>query len=188
MAKTSLTTADEPSAQSLPVPWVRTTLSFLIFVHLFAVATALVGLNPGFSSGLTSQVARVFSPYLRLFDLDSAYAYALTRAETFDIDHALEIDLKLADGTQRTVRLPEADLWPRSRAHRYQMLAYNIGANNDDQLQGILPSGLGLALVDQNQAVDATVKCRGHSLLDWTQSARGDDPNAAALWRQEYAA
>ena len=94
----------------------------------------------------------------------------------------------MPDGSQRTVSLPEAGIWPHARYHRYQALAYNVAANNEDEFQGLLPSGLGLALVAENQAVDATVKCRGHSMLDWTQTARGDDPDAASLWRRRYAA
>lgn len=186
--------ADSPASQdepALPSVEVRTVVSFLIVVHLFAVFAGLA-FTPGMSSQLGQRLASLpaLTQYRQLFDMNLAYTYHLMfGGEELDYDHQIDVELELADGATRTVTIPPADIWPRSRNLRYQMLALNTASMvGQDTVEGTLPQGITSALLDQNDATRGTFRCRVHSPLGRDRILAGADPQAADTWRTVYSA
>lgn len=119
----------------------RTTISFLLFVHLFALGVAILSNtsplpepNEPALPDLKRQLRQVpgLVPYLQLLDMDFGYTggdryqsadYHLTHNTPWDLAYRIELTLKLADGAEQQVVIPNASLQPGLRRLHYQMLA-----------------------------------------------------------------
>ena len=189
MSTPSTTSPSQPAG--IPSVEMRTVVSFLIFVHLFALTAALV-FTPGMSSDLEQRVVNlpVLRQYRQALDMNLPYTYHLTfGGEDFDFEHQLEVDLELPDGQRKLVILPGPGLWPRSRHNRYQMLAFNTAAGiGQENIETILPQGITYGLLDQYGATRANFRCRVHLGLGRDRIIAKADPQAPETWRTVYEA
>lgn len=145
-------------------PTVRTVASFLLFLHLFALAVA-IGANTGTPSPL-QQALRLRVPgvrmYTQLLGLDTSYMVNLTYGEADDTDHAIVAELG-APGQASTVTLPADDLQPAIRRQRYLRLARQVAMLADDQsLSATLPQSIAVHLLNEAGADTAVIRCRRH--------------------------
>jgi len=172
--------APQTTVDELPPQGLRTFLSFVIFLHLFALFVAF-GASNDRTSGLLRQLRQVplVSAYLRTLNMDLSYGFHLTRASEFDIDYQLEVELDRADGESETVILPESGMWPGQRRRRYQRLAGVVAEFvGDDLVESLLPRAVGAWALGHYEAQQAMVRCRGHLLQD-PDSLNSSDPSIA---------
>jgi hypothetical protein len=118
---------------ALPSELFRTIVSLLLFVHLFAVGLAMLSSSEAGSSYLLNRVkvnTPLLQPYLWQMWLDRGYDYRFfafmpmqDETASYDWDNHLEATLNFADGRQKTVELPEADIGPSDRRQRLQQMA-----------------------------------------------------------------
>ncbi len=133
--------SSQPAARTISDA-ARTTISFLLFVHLFALGVAILSNTsplpePGEAAlpDLKRQLRQVpgIVPYLLALNMDYGYIggdryqgadYHLTHYTPWDLPYRIELTLNLPDGGgETTVVIPNETLQPRLRRLRYQMLA-----------------------------------------------------------------
>lgn len=161
----------DETAPALSPEWLRTTASFLLFLHLFALTVAV--LANWYPSALAVQLrARVplLAPYLEFLDIDQAYAplYGLTYDTPEDTDQRIEVEVKLSDGTQRHFVLPRPGVWPHQRYRREQRLAEvaaDLVGENTKSLESFLPQAIAAHYVAETEAdgarvIGGTIRCR----------------------------
>lgn len=124
----------------MPGEVVRTVVSFVLFLHFFALGVAIFSnWNP---SVLASRLRRLPGPYLQLLDMDQAYIglYNLHDGLPEDTDATVEVELKLKDGETRKFAMPDPALRPHLRFRRFSRLAEiaaDLAPNQD--LQSVVP-------------------------------------------------
>ncbi len=119
----------------------RTVISLLLFVHLFALAVAILSNTSPLPEpdqaalpDLKRQLRQVpgLVPYLQWLDMDFGYTggdryqsadYHLTHNTFWDLAYRVELTLKLPDGSEQQVVIPNDSLQPGLRRLHYQMLA-----------------------------------------------------------------
>lgn len=189
-------TASEIAAKT--PEWLRTTISFLLFLHLFAL---LVGvLANWYPSALAAQVrgrVPIVAPYLEWFDMDQAYVplYGFTYGMDQDTDQRVEVDLKLADGGQRQFVLPRQGVWPHQRYRREQRLAEvaaDLVDENTKSLESFLPQAIAAHFVGQVEAdgakvVGGTVRCRRQAVptMEAASSVKSTTPEVFDLYQAQ---
>ena len=159
--------ASNDKAAPLPADWARTLVSFLIFVHLFALVVAVISnWNP---SPLALRLRRVplVKPYLEYLAMDQSYVplYGFTFGMTEDTDNTVEVELKLADGSERSFTLPQAGISPRERWRRDARLAETAADLTGEQyrdLQSVVPQAIAAYFVKEHGAKGGTIRCRRH--------------------------
>lgn len=147
MARSPTEAASPTPATGWPSATTQTVVSFLLFLHLFLLGIGLAGTavkasalerslymlgRSGDARGTGVQLVR---GYLQLLLMNLSYQFNYTDLRPIDGDLAIELELKLPSGETRTVRLPEADMQPRTRALRYRRLAFELAQAEE------LPSG-----------------------------------------------
>ena len=179
---------------------VRTIVSFLLFLHFFALGVAI--LSNWSPSSLATRLRGVpgVRPYLQWLDQDQAYIglYNLHDGMSEDTDAAVEVDLRLKNGSERKFTLPAAGLWPHQRFRHFSRLAEvaaDLAPNQD--LQSVVPQAVAKHYVAQLQAEgeavrDGTVRVK-HWLLQPMEaiestSADQRDPHSAIYDRKVYEA
>ncbi|HEV3418036.1 MAG TPA: hypothetical protein VG056_14515, partial [Pirellulales bacterium] len=109
----------------MPGQQVRTIVTLLLLLHLFAVWLAIMTSSESGASSLLrdiKEVPRFIEAYLTQFWLDRGYDYYLMNDQNWDFH--LEATVKYADGhSEGPILLPEPDLWLGERRQRYQQLA-----------------------------------------------------------------
>lgn len=163
-------------------------VSFLIFVHLFALFAAVV-FTRGASSELAQRMARipVLRQYRQLLDMNLPYTYQLTYGA--EPDYQIAVDLEMPDGATKSVLLPPADLWPHARQQRFEALAYSVGNNIGDEAgESVLPELIMTGLFDQYGATRGTFRCRAHNPLGRDRVLAAADPQGADTWENIYQA
>ncbi len=153
-----------------PSEGVRSLVSFLIFVHLFALVIGV------FSNEAPSQLevalARLpgLRQYRQVLGMDLPYSFYFTRGNELggelDIDYTLSATIKGADGTSETVELPNAAMWPHQRFHRYQALAKQLatfaGENSPEpQNLELVAQAIAGGLLRAYDAQAVEIRCRG---------------------------
>ena len=124
-----------------PSPGVRTAISLLLFIHLFAIFAA-ISANFGARSGLRQDLRiTLIEPYLQALFLDTAYDYGMIYNMTDDWDHTCQIVLNPASDFTGTAEqmanleviemMPEA-AWPAMRRRRYLALSYRVTVLEDE--------------------------------------------------------
>jgi hypothetical protein len=119
----------------------RTVINLLLFVHLFALGVAIISNtsplpDPGqpAMADLKRQFRQVpgLVAYLQLLNMDFGYIggdryqsadYHLTHNTVWDLAYRIEVTLKLPEGVEQEVIIPNASLQPGLRRLHYQMLA-----------------------------------------------------------------
>ncbi|HVX10334.1 MAG TPA: hypothetical protein VHC22_04095 [Pirellulales bacterium] len=169
------------SDQHLPPEWLRGLISFVIFIHLFALGVAV--LSNWYPSTLAMRLRNqvpLIKPYLQFLAMDQSYVplYGLTSATQEDTDMAVEVELNLADGSKETFALPSNDLWPRQRWRRDERLAETFGDLTGESfraVESILPQALAAHFVSTYSAKGGTIRCRRH-FLQPIESMSSSDP------------
>jgi len=171
MAQSSATPA--PTARSdaaMPSEGIRTAVSFLVFIHLFALVIGVA--SNEVPSELEGALGRLpaLRQYRQLLGMDQAYSYYFTRGNDpggeLDIDYTLVATIKHSDGESETVELPNADIWPRQRFHRYQKLASQMaeyaseGAPEPQKLE-VLAQAIAGGILRSHDAKSLDLRCRG---------------------------
>lgn len=187
----------------MPDQVTRTAVSFLLFLHFFAIGVAIF--SNWSPSTLAVRLRNVpgLRPYLQFLDLDQPYIglYNLHDGLPEDTDATVEVELKLKNGEQRKFTLPEPGLFPHERFRRYSRLAEvaaDLASNQD--LQSIVPQAVARHYIAQLQAEGqkigpgavGTVRV-GHWLLqsmEAIESSRADerDPHSSVYYRKLYEA
>ena len=166
----------------------RTTITMLLALHLFAFAVAL--LSNTASSGLIRQLRRtpMLFGYLQLLNMDSGYNVYWTHGSLVDVDHQFALDLKFADGRAETVTLPEPAMAPLARARRFQSLARVVArVEGDDNMEPVIPKSVAGGVLAASGAERCTIRCLGRGLVTREMALAGDvDPTDAQYLRPVY--
>ncbi len=161
-SSTPVPSSDEDPASRLS-DGVRTFISLLLFVHLFALGLVFFSNFEGgdWDSEMLRRMKIVVRPYLYPLWLDRPYHFHLTYAEPLDFDHYIEVALTEKDSTEPSlVRLPDDDLGVGQRRQRYQRLAWHFARNVELQRgDELLPLTIGAGLLKQHDAARAQVRC-----------------------------
>lgn len=175
-----------PIQPTLP-PWgVRTTISFLLFIHLFMLGAGVLG-SLSTSSPLMDKLVSIkgINQYLRFFHLNTAFQFSLADERDHRVVIAIDVpaDLKPARpaGEEAVNRLTPSQasqysllpLMPEDiglgiRRRRYLKLGQLLSqANEDSTLETFLSESLANALLHEKQLVPpATLdKSKQHHLL-----------------------
>jgi len=170
---TSTSPPEDPALpQSMPSSSVRTTVSFLLFLHLFALFVAVAS-NFRPVSALRRNLRRApFIPgYLQLLHMDLGYNYQLTYASEEDTDHFVEIQLnwqgKTDPGGQKLL-LPEPSIVCPMRRNRYQNLTQTMASLiGQDSVESELPAAIAQGLLRENGISEGRhrFRLRRHFLL-----------------------
>jgi hypothetical protein len=145
-------TLREPGQAPLPSSDVRGWVSLALFIHLFAVAIALA--SYGNPSTIQERLRTVMGPYLATLNFDlnpNAYPtgrFYLTHDLPTDYNAVIHVDAKLPDGSERSITIPEAGLWPPERRRHYQALANSASTLvESDDYQATLPKSIAGAIL-----------------------------------------
>lgn len=185
----SLPAASTPSQDepALPAQGTRTVVSFLLFLHLFALFVALVSTES--ASLLTGRLQAVpgVRPYLQLLFMNLSYRYFLTSAGRMDVDFHLEADMALPDGSRKVVVFPEPGTRPMLRYRRLERLVYQVAfRSRSPALEGSeapLVQAIAGQLFSRHGAAQGRqesrahrLRVRGHLLLSMNDALAGSDP------------
>lgn len=158
-------TTTNTNAAAMPADWVRTVVSFLIFLHFFALAVAVLSnMNP---SDMALRLRRVplIKPYIEYLTFDQSYVplYGLTFNMPEDTDTRIDVSLKLKDGTEKTWTFPATDVWPRQRrAHDARLVetAADMTGSDYQSFQSIVPQAIAEHVVAQEpDATSGVIRC-----------------------------
>jgi len=173
------------SAPGMPSEGLRTLLSFLLFVHLFALAVAISS-NARPLSGLRNQLGHIpfLRPYLQVLHMDLAYNFHLTYALAEDTDQWIELrsaednanDLSGADSGRRMI-FPERGIAPPVRRNRYRnlmLLTYLLAQG--ENAESLLPKQIATRLFHEQGITDGTyvANVRRRDLVSMEQAASSD--------------
>ncbi|MEX2141869.1 MAG: hypothetical protein WD894_21570 [Pirellulales bacterium] len=167
---------------------VRTFISLLLFVHLFALGLVFFSNFEGsdWDSELLRRMKIVVRPYLYPLWLDRPYHYHLTYAEPLDFDHYIEVALTPKGSSESTIiRLPEDDLGIGLRRQRYQRLAWHFARRTESQTpDDLLPLTIGAGLIKQHTAARAQVRCfrKRPLFLDEVRAGASTEPPDERLY------
>lgn len=192
MQDESFSAARADNRRLLP-DWLRATVSFLIFLHLFALLVAVLSnWNPSTLAVRLREKVPLVKPYLQLLAMDQSYlpSYALTFAMPEDTDMAVEVELNLPDGSQQTYALPSSDLWPRTRWLHEARLAATTGDLTGEafrNMESLLPQAIAAHFVAKYGAKGGTIRCLRHFLLE-IENAGSIDPYDASRYSKVYEA
>lgn len=173
-----MSTSPSPSASDnarYPSANVRTFITLVLIIHLFALVVAMMSTRMGLTSPLQLQLRTVpvLSRYLQWLWMDLNYDYYYTNGEVnhpqtgermavtpgADFDHYIEISMKKPDGEQVAVTLPEA-AFPRQRYLREQRLADEIVRRiGDSNHESRLPAEITRFFMENYGAESAEFRC-----------------------------
>lgn len=178
-----------PPDVPLPREWVRTAVTFLIFVHFFFLLISIKSKTT--SSGLEQdlfQRAPGLTPYVQLLRMDYSYMFHLTyydptalelakaTPDTQD-DRQMLLDFRPMDtefyveadligptgGVEKTILWPSADIKPGARRQRFKRLVQtavaNIDNGNYDPVSS-LAAGIADRIMAENQVQKVNLRFR----------------------------
>lgn len=167
----SRSTAEE---QRWPSQGLRTFASLLIFIHLFAVATAMTSRATTVDTEFGTAGSELFSrmrdvplmmDYLQLLEMDESYNYAWTQGGPMDSATRIEVELEPDDNSSEplVVNIPEAQFWPPLRAQRHNRLSGIAAALvGNENLENVIPQALAERFVADNGAKSGTIRIIRH--------------------------
>jgi len=189
----SRATSNDPDA-ALPKSEIRTAVSFLLFVHFFALAIGVVGTER--PSELTSALAQVpgVKQYREGLMMNIPYTFYLTRGMVggeLDIDHQLVATVKQKDGKEVVVQVPEPGTWPSQRLHRYQTLARNVAIFADEAMGspehlGLLVQAISRGILSENNGQSLQLRCVGRLTLPAMAEFDPDNESQRVRYRDAY--
>jgi len=180
MAASPSAVAQAATADALPLPpnGIRTTVTFLIFVHFFFLFVSIKSKTT--ASGLEQDLrerAPGLSPYTQLLGMDLSYMFHLTyydpslaEPDNFrpaDTDFYVDAEIPQPDGTVKVVHWPAADMSPGARYHRFENLVHNAALsaeNGNEQAASEMAQGIARRLMAENQCRALTLRFRRRML------------------------
>lgn len=159
------TQAGQATQPAMPADWVRTLISFLIFLHLFALAVAVLSnWNP---SDLALRLRRVplVKPYIEYLGFDQSYVplYGFTFGMEEDTDSTIEVTLRFKDGSENTWTLPDAGLLPKQRwRHEARLVETAADLTGEDykDYQSVVPQAIAAHFVAAHPgATGGIIRC-----------------------------
>ncbi|REJ66742.1 MAG: hypothetical protein DWQ31_13575 [Planctomycetota bacterium] len=186
----------------MPSDGLRTLISFLLFLHLFALSVAVLsrtGTVSGFRSALRTRTG--VSHYLNLLGMDLGYDFHLTRNMPDDFDHVVDLVLDAPTGFRgeqevieqqqlETIELMPEDVWPGARKRRYLSLGLSVAANaSNDEIASEIPKALVTGLLAQHGRTDGKhyFRCRTIRPRNWGDEAN-TDPHDPRYYFNDYMA
>ena len=157
-----------------PSQGLRTIASLLIFIHLFALATAMTSrattVDTEFGTADSAILSRMrdvplMMDYLQLLEMDESYSYTWTQGGPMDSASRieLELDVKGANGEPLTLTIPEAQYWPPLRDQRHRTLAGTAATLvGNEGLENIIPQALAERFVAEHGAKSGTIRIIRH--------------------------
>lgn len=181
----SPTKSASPSEHELPAEWARTAVSFLLFLHFFALAVAIVSNWDPSPLALGLRNVPVLTPYVEALALDRSYLpqYALTFGEEEDTDDEIELELQLADGSLKQETIPQASLWPHTyrRQLRLAVAVADLVGENTKSFESFLPRAIAAHFVSEakqgtkdkpgQEVTGGTLRVRRHLVQTMTAPA-----------------
>ena len=158
------------SDEGQPSESVRSLVSFLIFVHLFALVIAVFSNEAPLQLEVALGRLPVLQQYRQVLGMDLPYTFYFTRGNDpggeLDIDYKLTATVKGADGATESIELPNADMWPHQRFHRYQQLAkqlamYAAEDAPEPRYLELLTQAVAGGLLRAYDAQSVEIRCRG---------------------------
>lgn len=184
-----------PAPPTPPNESVRGIVSFLLFLHLFALAVAISSHWSASPLELALRNVPGLRPYTQLLALDQPYVelYHLTYGMPIDTDHALIAELRMPDRSTLTVSVPPDGVWPAERYARYARLATGVAEYAENEAAAsLLPQAVAAHLLARHGATGGVIRCRRHYLQspESVQSPRpvDHDPYNDAWYSVEYEA
>jgi hypothetical protein len=187
--KPSTPDSDAAAAPGMPSEAVRTIVTLLLFIHLFAVGLAIMTSSESGASVLLRDIKErtpFLEPYLTQLWLDHGYDYYLMNDQNWDF--RLEATVRYGDGhVGAPMILPDPDLWSGERRQRYQQLAGFMGnyiaratAPEASALDGerklLLPEAIGGGFLRSNpKAESVSLKCVFHRGIS-REELRSENP------------
>jgi hypothetical protein len=167
MSKQASPPREQPEQPAFLSAGLRSGVTLLLIVHLFAVAVGVLGYAFPLSP-LRSQLADVpfVRPYLQTLHMDTAYNFHLTDGLEVDLDHSVLIEQQGAVPApdvkaNMKIRLPEPSMQPGIRRERFQQLAQQTAIGGEgDPVRPLLSKTIGGALLKRVGAVDGTYQLR----------------------------
>lgn len=139
----------------LPAEWLRTAVSFVLFLHLFALTVAVLSNWDPSSLALRLRNVPFLEPYLEALALDRSYLpqYALTFGEPEDTDDEIQLELQLADGSLEQMKIPQPTLWPHAyrRQLRLAETVTDLVSENTKAVESFLPRAIAAHFVSAAQ-------------------------------------
>ncbi|HEX4148839.1 MAG TPA: hypothetical protein VHY20_07620 [Pirellulales bacterium] len=152
-----------PLSPALPSPGLRSGLSFLLFLHLFALAVGVTSSNTQ-SSQLEIGLRKtpLVRPYLQLLSMDLPYTFNLTFGgndyQVADAETWIEVELKTTAGEQKFV-LPGERLEPRQRFRREEILVGTAATLvGQPTRESVLPAAIADSLVHRYGATGGVIR------------------------------
>lgn len=158
-----------PAEAQGPSDSVRSLVSFLLFLHLFAIGVGVLS-RATEGAPLETRLRDVpgVLPYIGLLGIDWPYTYFLMgplHTGQPDYDFRMELELKLADGTTKTIWLPDSEQMSRARRHRYQHLVSTaVTLLQAPTFESRLPEGIARDLVRVEGATGGTIRIHGKTM------------------------
>lgn len=199
MAKRTKESTSADASSSASTAW-RTVASFLIFVHLFVVASAI--LFTATDAPIWRQIVNGvpgIRQYAQALDMNRPYTYHLSWNRPIDADHVIEVDVT-DPATQQVVtrRFPDDQTWLGIRRRRYHRLAYQLAYDTElaaaDDITAtqasLVPQAVGGFTMTQSDTQSARIRCVAHLPLTGDQvSGNGGaplEPLDATTYRTVY--
>jgi hypothetical protein len=185
------------SDAALPKSEIRTTVSFLLFLHFFALAVAIVSSER--ASQLTAALAQVpgIKQYREGLLNITPYTFYFTRGTIggeLDVDHSLIATVQTKDG-EKVVQLPEPGMWPGQRLHRYQTLARNVAIFGDETMGmpdperlGLLVQSISKSILEEQHGQSLQLRCVGRLTLPAMAEFDPDNESQRVRYRDAYTA
>jgi hypothetical protein len=143
-------------------------LSFLLFLHLFALAVGVTSNEAASQLETGLRKTPLVVPYLQLLLMDLSYSFNLTfgpsDTDVSDAETWIEADLTTAGGPQ-SISLPPAGIEPRQRLRRYESLVRTAAAQVGNQnTESLLPAAIARGLVSRYGATGGVIRIVRSSL------------------------
>jgi hypothetical protein len=206
MAKRSKQSTSSGGTAAVSTTW-RTVASFLIFVHLFVVAAAILGNATG--APIWERIVNGvpgLRPYAQALDMNHSYLYHLSWNQSIDADHSIEVDVTNPTTQQvQTEQFPNNQTWLGIRRRRYRLLGYQLAYDSEqaavDEItsteESLIPQAVGGFVMRQVGSDTARLRCVVHLPLTpgevaGREVAGGDgtplDPFDATTYQNVYEA
>lgn len=148
----------------------RTLLSFLLFLHLFALAVGVTSNDAASQLETGLRKTPLVVPYLQTLLMDLSYSFNLTfgpsDTDASDAESWIEIDLTTPGGPKR-LQLPPPGIEPRQRQRHYESLVRTAAAQMaNPNRESVLPAAIARSLVRQYGATGGTIRIVRNTLPD----------------------
>jgi hypothetical protein len=154
-----------------PVPPTETVcgaVTVALVIYLIGLVLSMMGNTISGGSPLVTTIKnRLFSPWMVPAWLDLGFDYRLTYGLDDDADHLIEVRPFAAPGSAAAIRLPTGQTGEQAR--RWHRLARAVvSAVDDPDRESILPTAIGMGLMDEAHSDDVLVRIMRQPLPERT--------------------